>query len=896
MASARKRSNQIQQLQDEDADATSWSSVVSGIRCSVNNFHNEELLKPILEDEVKVALFQMHPDKAPGPDGMGPGFFQHHWGIVGTDIVNMVKDFFVSGTLPTGLNDTNLVLIPKKKNFSTMSDLRPIALCNVLYKVISKVLANRMRGLIDQIISDTQSAFIPGRLISDNVMVAFEVMHYLKRKRKGKKGFMALKLDMSKAYDRVEWGYLRAVMVRMGFHEKWIDLVMTCVTSVRYKIIHGGHVMGPICPSRGIRQGDPLSTYLFIICAEGLSSLIQKFEATRVLQGCRVAQHAPSITHMFFADDSYLFCQATRGAAESVLTLLHLFETASGQKVNTSKSSIFFSPNTDTSSRTQICSILGMTEATEGSLYLGLPNIIGRNKNAILGFIKNKVISRIKGWEGKFLSRAGKEILLKTVIQSLPTYAMSVFLLPIGTCNDIEKLMASFWWKTNSSKGRGIIWMSWDRLAAPKDEGGMGFRHLHDFNLAMLAKQGWRLLCKPDSLVGRVFKARYFPNSDFLSADLGQNPSFVWRSIWGAQDLVRLGVVRTIGNGDNTSITGHPWLPDSDNRFASSTHPGIPLSDNADSDFWSWSGDRSGLFIVRSAYTLLQLQKPNQPGFNNSGFWRKLWHLKIPPKVTNFLWRAVAECLPTCFHLVTKKVQISAMCPVCNNHVETTTHALLTCDFASSCWSSFEAYSSMATLSSFGNWFEYMQQTFDAEEAQDKTTLLSLSLENNDARSESWIKPGTNQIKINVDAALFQRECSYGFGLVARDSSGRLIEAKTCYQGGVFPAEVVEAMGIKEALSWIKSKNWHNVEIETDSMLSVQSIRSNQIMSSIFGLLIQDCQILLSSLHNVHLRFIKRSANRVAHAVARHSRFLSGCSIFEHNVWADLQALLYSEC
>ncbi|XP_062076333.1 uncharacterized protein LOC133781375 [Humulus lupulus] len=279
------------------------------------------------------------------------------------------------------------------------------------------------------------------------------------------------------------------------------------------------------------------------------------------------------------------------------------------------------------------------------------------------------------------------------------------------------------------------------------------------------------------------------------------------------------------------------------------------------------------------------------------------------------------------------------MCHVCNNHVETTTHALLTCDFASSCWSSFEASFSMATLSSFGNWFEYMQQTFDVEQvcratmvcwavwkarnetvwekktssveevitsasvtlnhwrkAQDKTTLLSLSLENNGARSEFWIKPGTNQIKINVDATLFQQESSYGFGLVARDSSGRLIEAKTCYQGGVFPDEVVEAMGIKEALSWIKSKNWHNVEIETDSMLSVQSIRSNQIMSSIFGLLIQDCQILLSSLHNVHVRFIRRSANRVAHVVARHSRFLSGCSIFEHNVWTDLQSLLYSEC
>ncbi|XP_060964786.1 uncharacterized protein LOC133033733 [Cannabis sativa] len=139
---------------------------------------------------------------------MGPGFFPHHWDIVGADVISLVKEFFGSEEMRCGLNDTNLVLIPKKKNFVVMGHLRPISFCNVLYKIISKVLANRMRDLIDCIISDTQSSFILNHLISDNVMVAFEVMHYLKRKRRGKKGFMALKLDMSKAYDQVEWSLI----------------------------------------------------------------------------------------------------------------------------------------------------------------------------------------------------------------------------------------------------------------------------------------------------------------------------------------------------------------------------------------------------------------------------------------------------------------------------------------------------------------------------------------------------------------------------------------------------------------------------------------------------------------------------------------------------------------
>ncbi|KAM6542729.1 hypothetical protein CsatB_007176 [Cannabis sativa] len=149
---------------------------------------------------------------------------------------------------------------------------------------------------------------------------------------------------------------------------------------------------------------------------------------------------------------------------------------------------------------------------------------------------------------------------------------------------------------------------------------------------------------------------------------------------------------------------------------------------------------------------------------------------------------------------------------------------------------------------------------------------------------------------INVDAALFHRDNSYGFGIVARYSLGKLIEAKTCYKAGSYSAEVVEALGFKEALNWIKSTNWQNVELETDSLLTVQAIRSKQKMSSIFGLIIQDCCHLLSTLPNVKISFIKRSANRVAHAIARHSRFSSGCSIFEQTVWADLQALLYSEC
>lgn len=172
--------------------------------------------------------------------------------------------------IPSQLNDTLVVLIPKKKVPETMNDIRPISLCNVMMKIITKMLANRLKTLLPQIISETQSAFIKGRLITDNVIASFEFNHWMQRKSQGKVGFSALKIDMSKAYDRVEWKFVMEIMRKMGFNDQWLEWIYMCISSVKYKFLSTGHEVGPISPGRGLRQGDPISPYLFLLCTEGL--------------------------------------------------------------------------------------------------------------------------------------------------------------------------------------------------------------------------------------------------------------------------------------------------------------------------------------------------------------------------------------------------------------------------------------------------------------------------------------------------------------------------------------------------------------------------------------------------------------------------------------------------
>ena len=317
----------------------------------------------------------------------------------------------------------------------------------MLYKIFSKgFLANRLKKLLPSIITKHQSAFTKDRLIFDNILVAFDTLHYLQRYKAGTHGYMAIKLDMSKAYDGVDWGFLEEIMRKMDFNERWISLMMVCVKSVTYSVLVNDEPCGMIHPTKGIRQGDPLSPFLFLLCTEGLNGLIKHVERSGDIHGFSLCRRGPKLTHLLFADDSLPFCRATMEECGKVLELLSKYEEASGQKVNKSKTSIFFSKTTNAEVKRDIKEAWGVSEIMHYERYLGLPSFVGKGKKASFNYIKEKVWRKLQGWEGKLLSQAGREVLIKLVIQAIPTYTMGCLKIPIGLCNEIEGLIKKFWW------------------------------------------------------------------------------------------------------------------------------------------------------------------------------------------------------------------------------------------------------------------------------------------------------------------------------------------------------------------------------------------------------------------------------------------------------------------
>ncbi|XP_057248296.1 putative ribonuclease H protein At1g65750 [Beta vulgaris subsp. vulgaris] len=664
----------------------------------------------------------MHPCKAPGPDGMHAIFYQRFWHIIGDEVFNFVSSILHNYSCPGNVNCTNIALIPKVKSPTVVSEFRPISLCNVLYKIASKAIVLRLKRFLPCIATENQSAFVPGRLISDNSLIALEIFHTMKKRNNSRKGLMAMKLDMSKAYDRVEWGFLRKLLLTMGFDGRWVNLVMSCVATVSYSFIINGRVCGSVTPSRGLRQGDPLSPFLFILVADAFSQMVKQKVVSKEIHGAKASRNGPEISHLLFADDSLLFTRATRQECLTIVDILNKYEAASGQKINYEKSEVSFSRGVSCEKKEELITLLHMRQVDRHQKYLGIPALCGRSKKVLFRELLDRMWKKLRGWKEKLLSRAGKEVLIKAVIQALPTYLMGVYKLPVAVIQEIHSAMARFWWGGKGDE-RKMHWLSWEKMCKPKCMGGMGFKDLAVFNDALLGKQVWRLLHNKESLLSRVMSAKYYPHGDVRYARLGYSHSYSWRSIWGAKSLVLEGLIWRVGDGTKIDIWSAPWVGDEEGRFIKSARVeglevvgdlmdverkewnvelierhfnerdqqcilAIPLSTRCLQDELTWAYSKDGTYSVKTAYMLGK-------GGNLDDFhrvWNILWSLNVSPKVRHFLWRACTSSLPVRKVLQRRHLIDEAGCPCCAREDETQFHLFYRCPMSLKLWEELGSY------------------------------------------------------------------------------------------------------------------------------------------------------------------------------------------------------------
>ncbi|OMP02012.1 reverse transcriptase [Corchorus capsularis] len=592
-----------------------------------------------IEDETgntytEQTVFQMGGSKAPGPDGMSPLFFQKCW-------------------------------------------------------IVSKALTNRLKVILSDIIRENQSAFVPKRMIYDNAMIAFETIHFMRNKRRGRKCHMALKLDLSKAYDRVEWVFLEESMKVMGFPSKWIYLVMQCVQTVSYSVIVNEQNGEIFHPSRGIRQGDPLSPYLFLLCMESFSRLLYSASDLGKIQGVQISRLAPKVSHLFFADDSILFLTASKRSCEEVISILDVFEAASRQKINIEKSAVLFSANTSAVVKDEIMNFLGFREC----------------------------------W---IMTR--KTVMIQVVAQAIPVYLMSVFLFPKSFVQELNAMIARFWW----GSGELQIWDRW--------------------------------INKPPS-----FRPSPRIESNRPNLKINELMDLENRS-WKYEDVLEL------------------FIEEDTCRIFSLV---VPCQNKEDRLIWNGTmlGEFTVSLAYHVARKIIRKQE--LPLQLRSPIWRYIWSANVMPIIQYFMWRLVWNILPTKGNLNKRGMEIAETCEVCGGEESADAHVFFNCHLSKLVWEDVCPWvlRCIEQWDYNGSFWEFNLEKAHAIGQFEKictASWLLWALGNvastgigeralGIGRQSVWKPPPSGIMKINTDASFSKEDEQAELGVGIRDDGGSII-------------------------------------------------------------------------------------------------------------------------
>ncbi|XP_057449118.1 uncharacterized protein LOC130740498 [Lotus japonicus] len=675
-----------------------------------------ELIQPVTKAEVKEALMGIKSFSAPGPNGFQPFFYKKYWNHVGDNLWSFVREAFEGKVVREEVMEILLVLIPKVDHPTGVKEFRPISLCNVTYKLITKVLLNRLRPFLNTLVGPMQNSFIPGRGTTDNAFLAQEIIHHM-HKSKAKKGTLAFKIDLEKAYDSVSWAFLEETLVLYGFPSMIVRLIMSCVSSSHISIMWNGSRLPKFKPDRGLRQGDPLSPYLFVLCMERLSVLIHNLVDNGEWKPVRISQGGPPISHLFFADDVLLFCQATSDQVNLLAATMKSFCDSSGLKINLQKSKAITSKGVSAEVKAEISSIAPIPFVKDLGKYLGFPLRGGRSQRRSFDFLIENIQRKLGTWRSSMLNLAGRVCLAKSVIASIPTYTMQVFYLPRCVTNRINKIMRSFIWASRAGS-RGWNLVGWNKVIETKEQGGIAIRDTNLANTALLGKAIWSILHKPRKLWVEAMKHKYLRNSSVLQVEPKATDSPIWKGILKARDQLKEGFKFRLGNGE-TSLWYGDWSGDGalarkvlyvdmhdvqlslrdvisngnwnlgnvytliPPEFVQQLHNIEPRISHSRRDVWIWDKGETGCYSVKEAYQWLhRLKYP----LAVAGDWRWVWSLKVPERVRFFVWLVLHQSIQTNAYRYRCNMTATPNCSRCSATEEDALHCLRDCPHSREIW------------------------------------------------------------------------------------------------------------------------------------------------------------------------------------------------------------------
>ena len=464
---------------------------------TVSEEENLELNRTPTKEEIQKVVNHLNPDKSPGPDGFNGAFFREFWDIIGNDLVQAIKSIFEGNLIPSQVNATFVTLIPKVSNASTLAQFRPISCINTTYKIISKIMTNRMVPIIQRLISSNQTAFLPGRLIGDNFLLATEMIAGFGRQAGGAKA--AIKVDLAKAFDTCNWLAMEETLREFQFSENWIRLTMMCVCTTKLSFLVDGVPTTPIKPGRGLRQGDPLSPYLFTLLMQNFSSLINEKENRQELKPFKQSR-VKGITHLMYADDLLVFCKAKRNCLTAVKELFKQFSANTGLCINNHKSTVHFSEATQ--NKEELLGILGYNQGKFPIKYLGLPLspriLTERDCSPMIA----SMAAMTADWKKKLLSHAGRVQLFHWGIMGVFNFWNQSCRIPKGVLTSITSLAYNYIWAGKRD-------FSWEDMTLPKEEGGLGLRDFRTLALAATMKRVHRLWTCDISIWAKWMRDRY---------------------------------------------------------------------------------------------------------------------------------------------------------------------------------------------------------------------------------------------------------------------------------------------------------------------------------------------------------------------------------------------------